>query len=312
MKLQNYTVNVHIKTRRLLGNMFGCVVVGVGVAGKVRIRDLLTPLASSTAEIFTLKGLVSRRMLEEVQGVRQMPLEEALTRSDVQVAFICTENTSHEDYIRQFLEAGKHVCVEYPMALSYNAAAELMDQAQRKGLILHEEHIELFTPAFKQLKKDVAGKQLEEGSLHFTGGPLKSGFGFLTFSGIPRLTWLVELFGELSFKAATMDEQPEKKHSKMTVQLLTKDQKPVTWTEERAEGLSRGKHIHLRFSTCTMTELPVGVQEPVGLFMQDTVLFGSKLQGSVPPEQLQTEMSRILHCFKLAEEIRRHCQDTKA
>lgn len=39
-------------------------------------------------------------MLEEVQGVRQMPLEEALTRSDVQVAFICTENTSHEDYVR--------------------------------------------------------------------------------------------------------------------------------------------------------------------------------------------------------------------
>lgn len=38
------------------------------------------------------------------------------------------------------------------------------------GLVLHEEHIELFTPDFKQLKKDIAGKQLEEGSLHFTGG----------------------------------------------------------------------------------------------------------------------------------------------
>ncbi|XP_027004375.2 biliverdin reductase A isoform X1 [Tachysurus fulvidraco] len=292
--------------------MFGCVVVGVGIAGKVRIRDLLTPLASSAAEIFTLKGLVSRRMLDEVQGVRQMPLEEALTRSDVQVAFICTENTSHEDYISPFLEAGKHVSVEYPMVLSYNAVADLMAQAQRKGLILHEEHIELLTPAFKQLKKDVAGKQLEEGSLHFTGGPLKSGSGFLAFSGMSRLTWLVDLFGELSVKAATMDEQPEKKHSKMTVQLLTKDQKPLTWTEERAEGLSRGKHIHLRFSTCTMTEFPVGVQEPVGLFMQDTVLFGSKLQGSVPPEQLQAERSRILHCFELAEEIRTHCQGTTA
>ncbi|XP_047666709.1 biliverdin reductase A isoform X2 [Tachysurus fulvidraco] len=209
--------------------MFGCVVVGVGIAGKVRIRDLLTPLASSAAEIFTLKGLVSRRMLDEVQGVRQMPLEEALTRSDVQVAFICTENTSHEDYISPFLEAGKHVSVEYPMVLSYNAVADLMAQAQRKGLILHEEHIELLTPAFKQLKKDVAGKQLEEGSLHFTGGPLKSGSGFLAFSGMSRLTWLVDLFGELSVKAATMDEQPEKKHSKMTVQLLTKDQKSLSF-----------------------------------------------------------------------------------
>ncbi|XP_053537104.1 biliverdin reductase A isoform X1 [Ictalurus punctatus] len=288
--------------------MFGCVVVGVGMAGRVRIRDLLTPLPSSTAEIFTLKGLVSRRTVEQ-QGVQQIPLEEALSRSDIQVALLCTENVSHEEYISRFLEAGKHVCVEYPMALSYSAAANLLDQAQQKGLVLHEEHIELLTPDFKQLKKDIAGKQLEEGSLHFTGGPLKSGFGFLSFSGIARLTWLVDLFGELSVKEASMVEEPERKHTKMTVRLLTKDQKPLTWTEERAEGLSRGKRIHLRFTTCTLTELPSGVQEPVGIFMQDLVLFGSKLQGTIPAEQLQAERNRILHCFKLAEDIRTLCQD---
>lgn len=47
--------------------MFGCVVVGVGMAGRVRIRDLLTPLPSSTAEIFTLKGLVSRSVSFEMR-----------------------------------------------------------------------------------------------------------------------------------------------------------------------------------------------------------------------------------------------------
>lgn len=85
--------------------------------------------------------------------------------------------------------------------------------------------------------------------------------------------------------------------------------RPLTWTEERAEGLSRGKRIHLRFTTCTLTELPSGVQEPVGIFMQDLVLFGSKLQGTIPAEQLQAERNRILHCFKLAEDIRTLCQD---
>lgn len=35
--------------------------------------------------------------------------------------------------LRRFLEAGKHVCVEYPMVLSYNVATELMDQAKQKG-----------------------------------------------------------------------------------------------------------------------------------------------------------------------------------
>lgn len=37
--------------------------------------------------------------------------------------------------IRKFLEAGKHVCVEYPMALSYKTAFELWDLARQKGEI---------------------------------------------------------------------------------------------------------------------------------------------------------------------------------
>lgn len=57
--------------------------------------------------------------------------------------------------LKQQEERLSHVYNRYPFASS--------------GLVLHEEHIELLTPDFKQLKKDVAGKQLEEGSLHFTG-----------------------------------------------------------------------------------------------------------------------------------------------
>ncbi|XP_007250759.3 biliverdin reductase A [Astyanax mexicanus] len=292
--------------------MLGSVVVGLGIAGGVRIRDLLAPLPSSAAEKFTVKGFVSRRTMEDQQGVQQIPLEEALSRDDINVAFVCTENTSHEEHIRQFLEAGKHVCVEYPMTTNYSSAAALWELAQQKGLVLHEEHIELFTPDFKQLKKDIAGKQLEEGRLHFTGGPLKPGFGFPAFSGISRLTWLVDLFGELSVKAATLEEDEDRKYSKMTAHFLTKDQKPLSWIEERGPGMGRTKRINLRFDSCTLTELPAGQREAVGLFMQDMVLFGRKLQGDVPPEELQAEQRRILHCLQLAENIRQLCQSTAA
>lgn len=53
------------------------------------------------------------------------------------------------------------------------------------------------------------------------GGALKSGFGFLAFSGIARLTWLVELFGELSVSTATIEDDPESNYCKMTATLLT-------------------------------------------------------------------------------------------
>lgn len=55
------------------------------------------------------------------------------------------------------------------------------------------------------------------------GGALKSGFGFPAFSGIARLTWLVDLFGELSVSAATLEEDSTTSYSKMTAKLLTSD-----------------------------------------------------------------------------------------
>lgn len=57
----------------------------------------------------------------------------------------------------------------------------------------------------------------------FQGGPLKPGFGFLAFSGVARLTWLVDLFGELSVTAATIEEDPSNNYTKMTAQLKTSD-----------------------------------------------------------------------------------------
>lgn len=44
------------------------------------------------------------------------------------------------------------------------------------GKVLHVEHIELMTEEYKLLKKEVAGKELVKGVLHFTGQLLKTAF----------------------------------------------------------------------------------------------------------------------------------------
>ncbi|CAN9502964.1 unnamed protein product [Ophioblennius macclurei] len=287
--------------------MFGAVVVGIGIAGWVRVRDMVAPLSGTTAEKLSVKGFVSRRSLEPQHGVSQISMEEALSREDIQVAFVCSENVDHEDRVRTFLQAGKHVCVEYPLAMSSKAAVELWDLAQEKGLTLHVEHIELLSEDYKELKKQVQGKNLQQGTLHFTGGALKPGFGFPSFSGIARLTWLVDLFGELSLTTATIEEDPATNYSKMTVKLQTSDNKPLTWIEERQPDLPRAKNIDFQFDSCTMTKLPPAPRGAVGLFMKDMVLFSDKLAGKVSPEQLQREKGRILHCLELADKIQQVC-----
>lgn len=287
----------------------GAVVVGLGVAGSVRIRDMLAPLPGSAAEKLTVKGFISRRSLGPQQDVQQVSVEDALSRDDINVAFVCTENETHEENVRQFLDAGKHVCVEYPMTLNHQAAVDLFDLARDKGVILHEEHIELFTADFKWLKEKVQGQKLQEGTLHFTGGSLKPRFGFLAFSGVARLTWLVDLFGELTVNNATFEENPSNSYSKMTANLLTAENRPLTWIEERGPGLPRAKNINFRFDSFTLTEVPPPASRgAVGLFMQDLVLFAAKLSGQVSSEEMEREKRRVLHCLSVAQRIQDLCQ----
>ncbi len=88
--------------------------------------------------------------------------------------------------------------------------------------------------------------------------------------------------------------------------------RPLTWIEERGPGLGRAKHIHFRFQDASITKLPAGQREPVGLFMQDLLLFGRKLQGEVSAAELQEEKSRILHCLQLADRIQQLSENTPA
>ncbi|XP_067406469.1 biliverdin reductase A isoform X2 [Emydura macquarii macquarii] len=292
-----------------VNKMFGTVVLGIGIAGSVRIRDLLNPMPSSPSEHLKLFGFVSRRNLGYINEVKQIGLQDALRCKEIHAAIISTDNKSHEEHVRMFLEAGKHVLVEYPMTLSAGTARELWEMAEQKGKILHVEHIELLTEEYKQLKKEVAGKELVRGTLHFTGGALdEERSGFPAFSGIARLTWLVDLFGDLTITSATREEQKEKSYSRMTAHFLTANNKPLTWIEERGPGLRRDKKINICFKSGCLENLPEAPKSAVGLFMQDQNHFAKKLLGQVSREELAAEKWRILRCLDLAEEIQQLCE----
>ncbi|XP_027692795.1 biliverdin reductase A isoform X2 [Vombatus ursinus] len=287
--------------------MLGVVVVGVGRAGSVRIRDLQSPQHHPSP--LKLIGFVSRRELGNINETKQISLQDALSSTEVDVAYICSENVGHETSIRQFLDAGKHVLVEYPMTLSLASAQELWKKAEEKGKILHEEHIELLTEEFAFVKNEVRGKKLLEGTLHFTGSPLdRERFGFLAFSGIARLSWLVSLFGELAFVSAAMEEQKENQYQKMTVNLETVDKRPLTWIEERASGLKYERRINFLFESGRLESIPPRTQGQKNIFLRDQDIFVRKLLGQMSTEDLAKEKKHSLHCLGIADEIQKYCQ----
>ncbi len=50
---------------------------------------------------------------------------------------VLTKKTLSSCLIRTFLQAGKHVCVEYPMSMNYKAAVDLWNFAEEKGDLIY-------------------------------------------------------------------------------------------------------------------------------------------------------------------------------
>lgn len=69
----------------------------------------------------------------------------------VDAVYIATPHLSHYDYIKQSLEAGKHVLCETPMVLNGEQARELYQLAESKKLVLMEANKTAHCPAFNHL-----------------------------------------------------------------------------------------------------------------------------------------------------------------
>ena len=69
----------------------------------------------------------------------------------VDAVYVATPHLSHYGYIKQALEAGKHVLCETPMVLNGDEAKELVDLAETKGLVLMEANKTCYSPSFNHL-----------------------------------------------------------------------------------------------------------------------------------------------------------------
>lgn len=73
----------------------------------------------------------------------------------VEAVSIAVPTNIHYQIGRDFLEAGIHVLIEKPMTDKLEKAKELIELAQKKGLVLQVGHVERFNAAVQELKKIV-------------------------------------------------------------------------------------------------------------------------------------------------------------
>jgi predicted dehydrogenase len=129
-------------------------VIGVGSLGKEHAR-LYADLAATGQIVLAGVYDISAGQAAKIAAKHNVPhfasLDQALAAAE---AFsIVTPTNTHYELGRQFMTAGKHVLVEKPMTNNAAHAAELVQLAREKNVVLQTGHVERFNPVFAYLEK---------------------------------------------------------------------------------------------------------------------------------------------------------------
>jgi predicted dehydrogenase len=126
-------------------------VVGVGHLGDHHARIISQLPEAELVGVVDIDQEKARRAAEKYQARYFEKLEDLL--SEVDAVNLVVPTTVHYPLALMILDRGKNLLVEKPITETVPQAEEIIDLAQRKGLILQVGHIERFNPVFKALKK---------------------------------------------------------------------------------------------------------------------------------------------------------------
>jgi UDP-2-acetamido-3-amino-2,3-dideoxy-glucuronate N-acetyltransferase len=134
-------------------------VVGAGYWGKNHVRNfaelgLLGCVCDSSP-------LALERIAQEYEDVdRVQSYEEVLSNPEIDGIVLATPAVSHFKLAQEAIEAGKDLLVEKPLALDVEEGERLVDEAERRGVILMVGHILLYHPAVIKLKQIIDSGEL--------------------------------------------------------------------------------------------------------------------------------------------------------
>jgi predicted dehydrogenase len=86
---------------------------------------------------------------------KYMDYKEMLKKEDIDAVSVCTESGHHAVHALYCLNAGKHVLVEKPMALSLNDADKMIKLSHEKNLKLGVCHQNRFNPPIQKLRRAI-------------------------------------------------------------------------------------------------------------------------------------------------------------
>jgi biliverdin reductase len=117
-------------------------IVGTGYAAKMRAETIN---ADPRAQLVGVAGNTPERTQEfgNVHQVQVFNAWQELVSSNLDLVMITCVNRDHGAIAQAALQAGKHVVVEYPLALTVAQGESIIALARERDRLIHIEHIEL-------------------------------------------------------------------------------------------------------------------------------------------------------------------------
>lgn len=185
----------------------GIGLVGTGYAAKVRAESIN---AETRATLVGVSGNTPEKAQTFAQ-THQTQLFDSwqalVNHRDVQLVIVSNHNSLHAEVARAALFAGKHVVVEYPLALDVSTAESLLALAQNQQRLLHVEHIELMGGVHQALLATLPKIGTPFYARYATitpqhPAPIKwtynhEQFGFPLMGALSRLSRFTNAFGEI-------------------------------------------------------------------------------------------------------------------
>lgn len=271
-------------------------VIGVGIAGKARVRALQQDPRATPVWGF--------RGQPEAVGLPRAPDLGSMLGACDAVA-ICSPDTSHPDLVRAALSSGLHVLVEYPLAGSAEVGRDLFDCARRWNRSLHVEHIEVLGPAMARLRERCQGRDLRVGALRWTG-PCRKGTYGVAHANLSRLHRVVHALG-LPSALRLVERSP--RHLRAALQLAGGT---LDLDLRHGEDLPRQLHLRLELEGPGPTVLELrdrqlfedGVQVELpahpGLFLEDQLCASARILDQAPG---YVEQARVLDLLALCDSL---------
>ena len=183
--------------------LVGVGVVGYGYWGPNLVRNFSN---AEGAQVIAVSDLDQKNLLLSKRRhpgiVTTTDFRDLLTDNRIDAIVVATPVHTHYELAMAALKAGKHVFVEKPLAQTSEQVRRLIDEANRRNLVLMVDHTFLYTPAVQKIRQLIVDGSL--GSIYYYNG-IRASLGL--FQSDVSVIWDLAVH-DISIIDHILDEEP--------------------------------------------------------------------------------------------------------